>query len=116
MLVTADTREGLILSGRWMALRATRPFPLMFAGVDPEVLLVVVERGRQPCRRGVARCAVVTELQRHVVRVRGNRKIGCMTLVAVDVRQLVIAVDVALDTRRCCVGACQGEVGRSVIE
>lgn len=72
MLMATDAGEVRKVARRRMAIEAAVPLSLMCPGVDPEVLLVVVECRGQPRIRRMALVALVAELVDDVVRVRGD--------------------------------------------
>lgn len=61
----------------------------------------VVERRRLPRRRRVARLTILTEVARHVIRVRSSGEVRCMTLIATRIDELIVAIDVAGLTWHC---------------
>jgi len=76
----------------------------------------VVERRRLPGRRRVASLAILTEVPRNVIRIRGAGEIRCMALVAVAVDQRIVVVRMARLARSRLMSSCQGEFCRAVIE
>ena len=81
-----------------------------------ELRRAVVERGRLPDCRCMARLASVTEICRCVIGIRRYRKIRRVTRVTIGVNQFVIRVRMARLTRRRDVRTGEGEPGRAVIE
>ncbi len=76
----------------------------------------VIERCRLPCRRGMARGAVLTEIPRDMIWISRAREVSTMALVAVGEDQLIISVGMTRLTRCGDVSTCQGKLGRAVIE
>jgi hypothetical protein len=76
---------------------------------------VVQCRPRPVCRR-MTRLAGVRETRRVMYRIRRAVEVGCMTLIATRIHQLVIAIDVTRLTWRRYVRPGQWELGRAVIE
>jgi hypothetical protein len=74
-------------------------------------------KGRWHPRRGrVTQLALVTESGQNMVWICRLGEIYRMTLIAIRVHQLVVGVDVAGQTCRQCVLACQRELRRIVVE
>jgi len=58
----------------------------------------------------------VTETSGHMVRVGRSVEVSCMALVAISIRQLIVAVHVARLTRSSCVCTGQREIRRRMVE
>jgi hypothetical protein len=78
-----------------MALRALRPSPPVFTGINPEPARIVAHRVRCPHACAMARSAIVTECLCDMIRICHARVIRLMALVAIRVVQLIIPIDVA---------------------
>jgi hypothetical protein len=76
----------------------------------------VIKRRWLPHRCTVTLCAIVTEVPRHVVRIRCAVKVRRVTLVAIRVVQLVVPVDMARLARCRNVGTRQREKRCTVIK
>ena len=76
----------------------------------------VIERRRLPHDRRVARLTCMTEIRRHVVRIRRLCEICRVTRIAVSIHKLVVTVDMARLTRRRHMRPCQYEPGRTMVE
>jgi hypothetical protein len=94
VFVAVGARKDRVRSRTRVAISALRPPAPVSAGIDLEVLLVMVKRRRFPRRGGVTRETLMTEVRNHVIRVRGASEIWLMALVAVRIHQLVVAVHV----------------------
>jgi len=102
-----------------MAFHASIPFVLiamLCAAVNREacgsihVVRCTERRRRAPCALCMTHGTVAVEIHRRMVRRRYRAcEIRLMTLVAVHVGQLVIAVDVTIQTRRSCMCTLQRE-------
>jgi hypothetical protein len=77
-----------------MAFGAEGPLPLVFPGIDLEVLRIMIVCQLRPSVRRMARLAVNRKTLRYVVRVRRPLKIGLMALVTTGIGQLVVPVHV----------------------
>ena len=99
-----------------MALRTARPPATVFPAVDREPACVVVERGAEPGRGGVARDAARREPGRTVVRRRASRVVGAVAGVAVGALPVVDTVAMAGDARGRRVGSREGKLRRRMIE
>ena len=81
-----------------------------------ELRRAVVERGRLPDCRCMARLTSVTEIRRRMIGIRRHREIRRVTSVTVGVDQFEVGVHMTRLTRRRDVRAGEGEFGRAVIE
>ena len=92
--------EILVLTGRRMA-RCTVVIPpvAMRTGIYPEVLRVVIVRRRCPRRGGVTSCTIKTEQECHMIRIRRPRIIILMALIAILIRDVVVAIHMARNAR-----------------
>ena len=85
--MTRDTGEYLIITRRSMTIAALIPFAPMLAGIDREVLGVVIKRRWGPCVFIVTGRTILRKLQGLVIRIIG----------------LVVVVNMATGTRIWCV-------------
>ena len=100
----------------WMAFAAGIPLSAVLAGIDPEILRVMVHRVGYPCSCTVAGRTIMREHLRHVIRIRHLLKIRLMTLVTIGVLQLIVAIHM---TCLACCGTMRSrerEIRRRVIE
>ena len=74
------------------------------------------KRRREPGRRGMARRACVIHAGCNVIRICRFREIRLMALIAVSVRNIIVAVDVAVSTRSRRMSSSQRKFGGTVIE
>ena len=81
-----------------------------------EIRIAMIERRRRPGGRGVASGAIVWKLVRRVVWIRGARIVGLMALIAIGIRNGIIAADMTIGTRPGLVRACQREVRCRMVE
>jgi hypothetical protein len=73
----------------------------MLAGINAEILAVVVERRRRPRIHGMASGAIVRKIQRHVIGIRGSLEIRLMAGEAIHRRTGKAIVHVTLRASRC---------------
>lgn len=99
-----------------MALTALGPPAPVFARVDSEIGSVVIHRVWRPRARAMAHDTIRRELLGHMVRIARPGKVYRMTLVAILVREGIVAVYVTLSTLEGRMGAGQGELRRSMVE
>jgi hypothetical protein len=116
MFMAADACKNRIVANRRMALRTTRPFVTVCAGIDPEELRVVIVRRRSPSRCRVAWRAIMAQLQCHMIRVGRDCILRCMTLVAIVVGEIIVVVHMTRNTCCCNVSPREREIGVVVIE
>lgn len=116
VFMAKNALEDFIIHGIHVAGRAVLPSVAMFAGIDAKILAVVIERGRQPGIQRVASRAVVGEIQRHVIRIRGALKVRLMTGETIHGRAGITIIHVALIARRRRVRAQQSKSCFVVIE
>ena len=100
----------------WMTLSTLRPPVTVSPRVDSEPPRVMTHRVGGPHARAVAWRAVVAKQLRHMIWICDTLKIRLMTLVAIGVMQLVVAIHVARLARRRCVSTCQREGRRAMIK
>ena len=116
VFVTVDTLEHLVVLRIDMAGGATLPLAAMLAGVNAEILAVVIERSRRPGIDRVARKAIVGEIQRHVIRIQWSLEIILMARVTILGRAGITIVHMALLARHHCMCALQRKCNLVVIE
>lgn len=78
VLVAEDALEHFVVRGVHVASCAGLPLAAMLAGIDAEVLAIVIEGRGQPRIQRVAHRAIVREIQCHVIRIGRPLKIGLM--------------------------------------
>lgn len=116
MLMAINAFKKLVVGCIHMTSRAALPFLAMFAGVDPEILTVMIERRRQPGVHGMAGGAIMREIQRHMVGICRPLKIRLMAGKTIRGGAGIPVVDVALGARRGRVCALQGETCETMIK
>lgn len=116
MFVAQNTLEHFVVRRIHVARGAALPFALMLAGVNAEILAVVIECCRPPRIHRMASRAVVREIQRHVIRIRRTLEIRLMARVAIHRRADVTIIDMALIARRRHMRAEQRKARFAVIE
>jgi hypothetical protein len=104
------------IAGRCVTLVALCPFTSVMPGVDPEECGIVVHCIRCPHTHTVTHCTIMRELLRHMVRTAHLLEVRLMTLVAVRVHELVVAIDVARLALHRGVRPRQREAGGAVIK
>lgn len=104
------------IAGRCVTLVALCPFTSVTPGVDPEIRGIVVDCVRCPHTRTVTHCAIMRELLRHMVWTVHLLEVRLMTLVAVRVHELVVAIHVTRLALHRGVRPCQREPGGAVIK
>jgi hypothetical protein len=100
VLVTQNALEDFVIRRIHVASRARLPLAAMLAGVNAEVLAVVIERRRRPRIHRMAGSAIMREIQRHVIGIRGPLKIRLMAGEAIRRRAGEAIVYVAPCTSR----------------
>jgi uncharacterized membrane protein len=116
VLVAADTGELRVVACGLMAVAAEGPFLSVSAGVNLEVLLIVIECGWFPHRCRVARRTIMPECRGDVVRIRRQREVRLVTGIAVGKRQLVVPTGVAGYTRGSRMGSRERKSCRRMVE
>ena len=76
----------------------------------------MAEGRRTPHGGIVARCAIVVEVAKHMIRIRWLSKLRCMARIAIRVHKLIIAVRMALNTLRRDVHTRQRKIRRGMIK
>ena len=100
MLVTKNAFEHFVIRRIHVAGGAALPLATVLAGINAEILAIVIECCRPPRIQRVASRAVTREIQRHVIRIRRPLKIRLMAGIAIHRRAGVAIIDVALIARR----------------
>jgi hypothetical protein len=100
VLVAQNALENFVVRRIHVARRTRLPFAAMLAGINAEVLAVVIERRRRPRIHGVASGAIVRKIQRHVIGVRRPLEIRLMAGEAIHRRAGKAIVHVALRASR----------------
>src|SRR5512139_2817688 len=95
MLVACKAGELRVRCGIGMTCETGGPLCLMRAAVDPEVVCVMIERRWRPGCRRMTRLALMAEIQRCVIHGCRLCEFGLMTLVAVGINELIVAVRMA---------------------
>ena len=85
------------------------PAPVV-ARVDPEICSVVIHRVWSPHARAMAHDTIRGEQLGHMVRAARPGIVHRMTLVAILIGQLIVAVHVTLSAQECRVSTGQGEL------
>lgn len=116
VFMTIDALKELVIGRVHMAGRAALPFFAMFAGVNSEILAVMIERRRQPGVQGMAGGAIVREIQRHMVGIRRPLEIRLMASKTIRGCTGIPVVHVALGARRGHMRAQQRETRATVIK
>jgi len=100
VLVTQNAFEDFVIRRIHVASRACLPFAAMLAGINTEILAVVIERCRRPRIHRVARGAIMREIQCHVIGIRGPLEIRLMAGEAIRRRTGKAIVHVTLRASR----------------
>jgi hypothetical protein len=82
VFMAIDARELRKIRCDCMAISAECPSSTMFAGVNLEILAVMIKCRRRPCCRGMAGRAIVRVVCQCMIRVCRSGKIGAVALVA----------------------------------
>ena len=110
--VDAIRRERRVLIVRVATVARNRPM----RSRQREFRVVMGEYRRLPDRRGMAGLTLMTKSPRSVIRVRRSVEISHVTLVAIGIGELVIAIDVARLALCRHMPARQRELGRAVVK
>lgn len=100
MLVAKNAFEHFVIRRIHVAGGAALPLAAVLAGINAEILAIVIECCRPPRIQRVASRAVTREIQCHVIRIRRPLKIRLMAGIAIHRRAGVAIIDVALIARR----------------
>jgi hypothetical protein len=100
LFVAQNALEDYVVRRVHVARRARLPFAAMLAGINAEILAVVIERRRRPRIHRVASGAIVRKIQRYVIGIRRPLKIRLMAGEAIHRRAGKAIVHVALRASR----------------
>ena len=99
-----------------MALTALRPLAPVIARVDSEICSVVIHRVWCPYARAMAEDTIRGQQLGHMVRIARPGIVCRMTLVAILIREGIVAVDVTLSTLESSMSAGQRKLGCRMVE
>jgi hypothetical protein len=99
-----------------MTLTALSPVVTVVTRIYSEPVLIMIHRVRSPDARAVTGRAGVIELLSDMVRIRHLLVLRLMTLIAIGILQLVVAIHVARLTLLRDVGACQREACAAMVK
>ncbi len=116
VLVAQNALEDFVIRRIHVASRARLPLAAMLAGINAEILAVVIERRRHPRIYRMASGAIMREIQRHVIGIRGPLEIRLMAGEAIRRRAGKAIVHVTLRASRRRVRAEQRKTRFIVIE
>ena len=112
MTIPARMREVLVLVVNMATVASNR----LMSACQRELGAAVIKGRRHPHRSCMAWTAVVIEVAKHMIWIRGLGEPGLMALVTVCKMQLVVAVHVTRLARCCNVSAGQREERRAMVE
>lgn len=116
MFMTIDALKELVIGRVHMAGGAALPFAAMLAGINSEILAVMIKRCRQPGVQGMAGGAIVREIERHMIGICRPLKIRLMAGITIRGGAGISVVHVALRARRGHVRAQQRKTCTAVIK